>query len=128
LVLLCLCFPASCPSIPPHLLQVLPGPSYFKAYANAEEEPAYNLLPKMLLLNAVQIDHPPVNARLVELLLQCQVPLEEVWPQSGETALGMAVSYDDAEVRCTCSKRATLERGPIAAFVVVQAGMVFCTR
>jgi hypothetical protein len=52
----------------------------------------------MLLLNAVQIDDPPHNARLVEMLLQRNVPLEEIWEQTGETALSMAVTYDDVEV------------------------------
>jgi hypothetical protein len=52
----------------------------------------------MLLLNAVQIDDLPHNARLVEMLLQRKVPLEEVWEQTGETALSMAVTYDDVEV------------------------------
>jgi hypothetical protein len=80
-------------------LQVLPGPSYFKAYSDAAEEPPSHLLPKMLLLNAVQCEEPPHNARLVELLLQRNVPLEEIWEQTGETALSMAVSYDDVAVR-----------------------------
>lgn len=80
-------------------LQVLPGDSYWEAFDNADENPPANLHPRNLLLNAVQIDHASVNARLVEALLQRGMPLEEVWQQSGETALLMAVAYDDIEVR-----------------------------
>ncbi|KAF6261819.1 ankyrin repeat-containing domain protein [Scenedesmus sp. NREL 46B-D3] len=93
-----------------HGAEVLPGPRYFTALSEAEEEPAAALHPKMLLLNAVQIDDPPDNARLVEMLLQRSVPLEEVWERSGETALGMAVSYDDVEmVRLLVAAGAKLE-------------------
>jgi hypothetical protein len=38
------------------------------------------------------------NARLVEMLLARNVPFEEVWEQTGETALSMAVTYDDTKV------------------------------
>lgn len=47
----------------------------------------------------LDLGHAPVNARLVEVLLQRGMPLEEVWQPSGETALLMAVAYDDVEVR-----------------------------
>jgi hypothetical protein len=33
------------------------------------------------------------------MLLQRSVPVEEIWEQTGETALSMAVSYDDVAVR-----------------------------
>jgi hypothetical protein len=39
--------------------------------------------------------------RLVEMLMACNVPLEEVSEQTEETALSMAVAYDDVEVRCS---------------------------
>jgi hypothetical protein len=41
--------------------------------------------------------------RLMGMLLQRNVPFGEVWEQTGETALNMAVTYDDVEVRGPCT-------------------------
>lgn len=73
--------------------------------ANAEypkaQEPRPQLRPEMLLLNAVQCEEYPERPMLLQLLLARggDVLLEEVWPDTGETALCMAVGYDDIEVR-----------------------------
>lgn len=79
-------------------MQVLPSDSYFAAYGNADEAPQAKLLPRMLLLNAVQMNEPDIAPRLVQALLAQKAPLEEVWQESGETALLMAVADDDVEV------------------------------
>jgi hypothetical protein len=54
--------------------------------------------PNWLLLNAVLCEDPPHNARLVELLLQRGVALEEV-DEEGSTALLTAVRLGIVEVR-----------------------------
>jgi hypothetical protein len=41
----------------------------------------------------------PSNIQLVQELLAQWMPLEELFPATGETALLMAVDFDDAEVR-----------------------------
>eukprot|EP00775_Hariotina_reticulata_P004639 gene4639-4892_t len=79
-----------------HGADVLPDPSHLQVMSLMEPEPA--LWPEMLLLNAVQCSEVPANIQLVHELLAQWVPLEEVWAQTGETALLMAVNYDDVEM------------------------------
>ncbi|WIA41847.1 hypothetical protein OEZ86_009173 [Tetradesmus obliquus] len=81
-----------------HGAEVLPSDSYFAAYGNADEAPQAKLLPRMLLLNAVQMNEPDIAPRLVQALLAQKALLEEVWQESGETALLMAVADDDVEL------------------------------
>lgn len=63
----------------------------------AQPAPA-RMQPQRLLLNAVNYCELPHDKRLVELLLQKGVPVEEV-NEDGETALLAAVRLNKVEVR-----------------------------
>lgn len=103
-LLLRLLLSGCCPLSAPHTyrVQATPGPSYAQALKRVITQAQDTLQPQLLLLNAIQMEDPAgnaVNARLVEMLLARNVPLEEVWPDSGETPLLMAAALDDAAVR-----------------------------
>jgi hypothetical protein len=82
--------------------QAKPSTSYLEDYYKHVHEDDLDpcQTPDMLLLNAVQHDHPD-RVRLVKMLLRRRVPLQELWPDTGETALHMAVQSGDAQVRRT---------------------------
>jgi hypothetical protein len=82
----------------PCVAQVLPGPAWRELYDNVDDEEFDALLhPDMLLVNAMASkDHR--RAYFVEELVQGGVPLESVYPESGDTALGMAVTLNDVQV------------------------------
>lgn len=65
----------------------------------ARSEMQAELHPSLLLVNAVQWNHPE-QAALVKALLDRKVPLEAVCPESGQTALHMAACQADAQVKC----------------------------
>lgn len=90
-------------TLPPHT-QVLPGPSWYEVYRNVSitdndvmgmASHPVRLLPLAMTALASK---SAAATRLVELLLLRGVPLEAEWPDTGETALSMAVKLNDAQV------------------------------
>jgi hypothetical protein len=84
-------------------MQAVPDETYETEWAAAVEEGDGNAgtQPDMLLVNAVQHDHPhdhPDRVRLVEMLLQRGVPLEKDVVGTWQTALHFAVCQGDTEV------------------------------
>jgi hypothetical protein len=80
------------------VLQVTPSEAQLAWAGMAAQQAPDRMHPNWLLLNAVHCEDPPHNARLVELLLQRGVALEEV-DEGGDTALVTAVRLGNVEVR-----------------------------
>lgn len=96
------------PSLIHTCTQVLPGLQWHRAFERVIPPSNHVLLPlhpSLLLVNAMRFGGPG-RARLAEALLARGVPLETVCPETGGTALHLAVTYMDAQVgRLSCGCR-----------------------
>lgn len=84
--------------------EAVPSAASRELYGNPQQPPRLGLRPQDLVCNAMLCEAKDNGAHhlLLKVLSTSGAPLDEIWPETGETALHMAVGFGELQVRLAC--------------------------
>lgn len=84
--------------------EAVPSVAWRQLYGDPQEPPRLGLRPQDLVCNTILCEGKEGGAQylLLKMLSNSGAPLDEIWPETGETALHMAVGFGELQVRWAC--------------------------